>query len=368
MWLSVYTIFAKIFLVIFDFADIITFTTVFELLFFILYILFKSFKPYHNKVLAIFFLTQMLGIVYWMLEKHELNTPIVQILDVFTLLWAPSLYLYAQALTKKKSKPNIYDLIHSSPFILFFLYTIVRVTFNLPKISFNIIVSAQVIIYNLVGIYILITYHRKVKNNFSTDESIIRKWVAIALIGYTIACFFPYLPYLLGFLENTSSVVKSVIAFLPFLIFFNILFLNAIENPVVIHELPKEERYKGSSLTENMAQEYLKKLDILVNEKHCFLEPELTLGDLSEMSGIPSRYLSQIINQYKNKSFFDYINGLRVNYACNLLLTDNRKNILEILYESGFNSKTSFNTSFKKHTGLSPSEYKAKFKKDTSNK
>ncbi|BDX37583.1 hypothetical protein CYCD_09380 [Tenuifilaceae bacterium CYCD] len=144
--------------------------------------------------------------------------------------------------------------------------------------------------------------------------------------------------------------------------------MNAIENPVLVHEIPKEERYKGSSLTENMAQEFLKKIDVLIDEKKCYLEPELTLGDLSNMSGVPSRYLSQIINQYKNKSFFDYINGLRVNYACNLLINDNKKTVLEILYESGFNSKTSFNTSFKKHTGLNPSEYKARFKKSIPSK
>jgi len=172
----------------------------------------------------------------------------------------------------------------------------------------------------------------------------------------------------LGITQSSSTVIKDVIDFLPFLIFFNVLFLNAIENPVLVHEIPKEERYKGSSLTENMAQDYLKKLDVLIDEKHCYLEPELTLRDLSSMSGIPCRYLSQIINQYKNKSFFDYINGLRVSYACNLLTNDNKKTVLEILYESGFNSKTSFNTSFKKHTGLSPSEYKARFKKNIATK
>lgn len=354
---------------IFDFADIITFTIVFELNFFILFIFFRSFKPYHNKILALVFLTQMLGIISWILHKHQLYTSLSIFLNVFTLLWAPSLFLYAEALTRKKNKTDIYTLLHAIPFLLFFLYTIARIIYKLPKISLsNIVFQAQVIIYDIAGIIILVRYHQKVKENFSNDESKTRNWVAIALIGYIISCFLPLILNLLGVIQSSSLVVKNVIEFLPFLIFFNVLFLNAIENPVLVHELPKEERYKGSSLTEKMAQEFLKKLEVLIDEKHCYLEPELTLGDLSNMSGIPSRYLSQIINQYKNKSFFDYINGLRVNYACNLLINDNKKTVLEILYESGFNSKTSFNTSFKKHTGLNPSEYKARFKKSIPSK
>ncbi|MFA6950922.1 MAG: helix-turn-helix domain-containing protein, partial [Lentimicrobiaceae bacterium] len=145
-----------------------------------------------------------------------------------------------------------------------------------------------------------------------------------------------------------------------FLIFYNILFFNAIGNPVVINVIPTDERYIGSHLTQELAIEYLEKLDRIVEKEKCYLEPELTLDGLSQISGISGRYLSQILNQYKKKSFYDYINGLRTQYACELLTKEGRKSILEILYESGFNSKTSFNTSFKKHTGLTPSQYKTK--------
>ncbi len=346
----------------FDFADIITFTSVFELIFFILFIAFKSIKPYHNKILALFFLTQMLGILYWILNKHQITSPLTQIISTFSLLWAPTLFLYAEALTKKKEKPSFFDILHAIPFIIILLYSLARAVYQLPKLKYGILINTQVIIYNILGIIILVRYNYRVKENFSNDESKTRKWVAIALIGYMIACFTPSVLSLLNIVQSPSNVLKSVIDFLPFLIFFNILFVNAVENPVLVHELPSEERYKGSNLSDNLAQEYLKQLDHSVEKEKCYLEPELSLGNLSEISGIPSRYLSQIINQYKGKTFYDYINGLRVKHACNLLITDEKKTVLEILYESGFNSKTSFNTSFKKHTGLSPSEYKANFK------
>jgi len=352
--------------VVFDFADIVTFTAVFELLFFIIFILFKSFKPYYNRILLIFFACQALGIVSWIFRKHHLQDEISNILLVFDLFWAPSLFLYAEALTKKREKPGIYFFYHALLFLIFLIYSLIQLVFTLPSPPISIIINTQVIVYNIAGLIILTQYHRKVKENFSKDESKIRSWVVFAIVGYALACFIPTITYYLGIYQVQSSMIKEVIAYFPFLVFYNILFFNAVGNPVIIHEIPKGERYQNSNLTDEQANKFLKKLDKVVESGKCYLEPELTLNSLSEMSEIPSRYLSQIINQYKQKSFYDYINGLRVEYACKELQADSNKTILEILYESGFNSKTSFNTSFKKHTRLTPSQFKEKTKKNSS--
>jgi len=352
--------------VTFDFADIVTFTSVFELLSFIIFIILKARKPYYNKVLVIFFAFQTLGIISWILRKYNIYPDISNILFVFELVWAPSLFLYAEALTKQRAKPGIYWFYHGIPFLFFLVYAMLRLAIELPSPPIDLVVSIQVIGYNLAGLYILVRYHRRVKENFSKDEADIRNWVAVVLLGYALACLIPPIAYYIGIYQNQTIMVKEVISFLPFLIFYNILFFNAIGNPVIIHEIPKEEKYLGSQLTNVTAKQYLEKLNQVVESERCYLEPELTLGGLSKISGISSRYLSQIINQHKNKSFYDYINGLRTDYACKLLVTDSKKTILEILFESGFNSKTSFNTAFKKHTGLTPSQYKTKNRKNGS--
>ncbi len=350
----------------FDFADVVNFTSIFELFFFIIFIVARFWKPYYNKVLTIFFISQILGILSWILKKYSISSDTSIFLETFSLLWAPSLFIYAEALTKRREKPSIYVLYHSLPFIIILLYNLISFVVDIPPSPVGEMVTAQVIIYNLAGLYILAKYHISVKQNFSKDESTSRNWVAVVLLGYALSCMIPPIAYYLGIYQSQSDTIKEIISFFPFLIFYNILFFNALSNPVVIHEIPQKEKYSGSLLDDETAKDYLQKLDAVIESKKCFLESELTLNELAEISGIPGRYLSQIINQYKNKSFYDYINGLRTDFACYLLEADSRKTILEILYESGFNSKTSFNTAFKKHTGFTPSQYKLKNRKNGS--
>ena len=90
-----------------------------------------------------------------------------------------------------------------------------------------------------------------------------------------------------------------------------------------------------------------------------YLEPDLNIYKLSEQIGTSRHYLSQVINEKAGKSFFDFINGFRVEEAQSKL-TDPamaNKSILGIAFDSGFNSKATFNTTFKKHSGMTPSAY-----------
>ena len=89
-----------------------------------------------------------------------------------------------------------------------------------------------------------------------------------------------------------------------------------------------------------------------------YLDSELNLIKLAEMLSVSTHHLSYVINTGFNKNFFQYVNEFRVEYAKILLKKDSKLSILGIAYESGFNSKTSFNTTFKKVTGLTPSEFK----------
>ena len=92
------------------------------------------------------------------------------------------------------------------------------------------------------------------------------------------------------------------------------------------------------------------------------LNQTLTLNNLAASLNVQPKILSQIINQNLNKNFYDFINDYRVNEA-KTILSDNSKaemTVLEILYECGFNSKSVFNTAFKRYTGLTPSEFRLK--------
>jgi len=95
-------------------------------------------------------------------------------------------------------------------------------------------------------------------------------------------------------------------------------------------------------------------------EKEPFLDPSLTIQELANQIDIPVRDLSVLINHKMDQHFFDFVNEYRIQKAMNILKDEskNQLTVLEILYEVGFNSKSSFNTSFKKYTNLTPTAYR----------
>jgi AraC-like DNA-binding protein len=104
----------------------------------------------------------------------------------------------------------------------------------------------------------------------------------------------------------------------------------------------------------------LTKLQAVIFKDKPYLNPDLTLSQLAHQCDIPNHHLSQILNIDLKNNFYNYINALRVERAKKLLSDPSKKDltILEILYDVGFNSKSVFNTAFKKHTGMTPTAYR----------
>ena len=91
-----------------------------------------------------------------------------------------------------------------------------------------------------------------------------------------------------------------------------------------------------------------------------YLESELTLPKLADLLQVPPHHLSQVINESLGQNFFDFVNAHRVEEAQRLLRDPERSayTVLAIAEEAGFNSKTAFNTAFKKVTGKTPTEFR----------
>lgn len=101
-----------------------------------------------------------------------------------------------------------------------------------------------------------------------------------------------------------------------------------------------------------------KKVSDYMSEHRPYLQSDLTIPKLSQQIEIPAHILSSLINNHFNQSFIDYINKYRIDNAKDLLERNPDAKILAIALESGFSNKTSFNRTFKKVTGHSPSEYR----------
>ena len=119
--------------------------------------------------------------------------------------------------------------------------------------------------------------------------------------------------------------------------------------------------YEKSGLTEAEAAARLQQLRTLMDEKHLYRRSQLTLQELADEMGMSTHNLSQVINTQAGKSFYDFINGYRAEEAMKRLRDPRSSNltILAIAEESGFNSKATFNAFFKRHAGLTPSQYRA---------
>lgn len=115
--------------------------------------------------------------------------------------------------------------------------------------------------------------------------------------------------------------------------------------------------YAKSGLPEQALAAYEERLTMMVENERLFLDPLLNLDRLSETTRIPRHHLSQIFSLQMGKSFADYINQLRIQYACKELAQAKDISIEQLGYECGFNSKVSFYRNFKFHTGLTPSQY-----------
>ncbi len=118
-----------------------------------------------------------------------------------------------------------------------------------------------------------------------------------------------------------------------------------------------EGKYKTSSLSEEKKEKINEKLTEAINGEKVFLNSDISLGSLAQKLGINSKYLSQVIHEFYNLSFSDFINQLRIKEAAKMLSDETYSHIsIEGISELvGFKSKSTFNTCFKKFTGVTPS-------------
>jgi len=139
-----------------------------------------------------------------------------------------------------------------------------------------------------------------------------------------------------------------------------------------VSDIVKEKHKDKIKLTEGIEnfseQGEIRHLKDFMKESAPYLDPSLTLYSLAKQLNLPSKELSILINHTMGLHFFDFVNEYRINYSKKILTDKEQKDltILEILYDAGFNSKSSFNTEFKKRTGITPTEYRKKHSLSTS--
>jgi AraC-like DNA-binding protein len=209
------------------------------------------------------------------------------------------------------------------------------------------------LVYNTYTLFIIYKYQHDIE--FQTSASVKQKLNWLFLITYGIT-----LNSLASFIMNSLTQFTTMNwEYVIFLIFINIFFFKAIIHPDQFLGID-EKKLSPINLDRDKSTEYFQRIEEIIHSNELFLDPDLSLHNVAQAVKFSDRIVSQTIKQNVAMNFADYINIKRINYAKDILRTTTKseKNVLEILYEAGFNSKSVFNTQFKKHTGQSPTDFR----------
>ena len=277
----------------------------------------------------------------------QLSGIFIQIgLSALTLI-GPLLYLYLKA-HFRKGKINWF--IHIFPILIGI--TLLAVYF--PYVEHSDLWSSHIVgwINNFWFVYIVISFRLilpSVKKIFrkqkllNIDIWLISLYTGILIVwsGYTFGTYASYIAGALSF----SIVLYLIILLLIFKISEKASFFE------------KKEKYKNKVISQH-AIEVLEKKIPTIKEKEMFLTPNLTLVDIAKEFNVSKHEFSQYLNEKLGKSFSTFINEYRIEKAKALLASGKNLSIDGIGYESGFKSKSTFYSSFKKITGMTPAEYR----------
>lgn len=122
--------------------------------------------------------------------------------------------------------------------------------------------------------------------------------------------------------------------------------------------LNESTKYKSSTLTPDQQEELMRQAQKIMSEKKPFMESNFSLPALAKQLKSSVHILSQTINDGIGKSFFEWVAEYRVEEAKKIIIESPFLKIEEVAEQVGYNSKSSFNTAFKKITGKTPSEFR----------
>jgi len=326
----------------------------------------------------------------------DIQVPIVGKILAYPLCFGPFLWLYVKCLTEDIKRYRLSHLWHFFPFLLAALS---QITFQESTV-YPSAITTDIAIHNFIGMMNIVSllcysgmvvwrlrkHSAEVLNSFSSlSTKITLRWLVWLTCGFIVAYLFPLF-------TSLSVHISHGYAFTGFIFMLSFFGLkqtqvfrgqkDQIENVETDNEVlvetvkmkpkqakiqseqtnsePIKEKYERSGLTLERAIYYLKRLDTYTQDEKPYLDANLTIYKLAKQSHIPQHYLTQIFSEQLSKNFYTYINEYRVNNI-KLLLNDpenTNMTLLDMAFESGFNSKSTFNAAFKKITSMTPTQYK----------
>jgi AraC-like DNA-binding protein len=340
-----------------------------------------------NRLFALFFIFSAIDLsgffIYLYTEDHR-NLEIFR--STFCLLGMPSFYLYVLAVCYSDFRLKWKHAIHLLPFIVANVLFIPRIYKGIEEGSFvgplnqmseiyfiQILIEFQYVFY-IVSVFLILKKYKEIYlENYTNPSVSTYKWLfqmtCVFLVAHSIVLLKNILRYS-GFKEVflwANVLVGTIALFITCWFIMKALkypeLFRGVNSKLVLTKdiLPEiDEKPETVSQQNDLITTQISTLKQYMTEKEPFLDPSLTIQELANQISIPVRDLSILINHHIDQHFFDFVNEYRIQKAMQILRdqSKNQLTVLEILYEVGFNSKSSFNTSFKKYTNLTPTAYR----------
>ena len=221
-----------------------------------------------------------------------------------------------------------------------------------------------VLAYRLIG-----KHEQMVDENFSFDDDVSLGWLKYCIYGtglvYLLVAIIYFLKQGMGFefgfdadLIFYSLIVFYVICIGYFGIRHRSIFNNDPEgDQSQLVQAKTDGEYKKSGLKPEIADKIHATLLEKMQKTKPYADAKLTLSKLAREMDVSTNHLSQVINQYENVNFHDFVNRYRVEAFIENASSNKNYSILAHALDAGFNSKSSFNGVFKKHKGTTPSKF-----------
>ena len=324
-------------------------------------------------------LTFFLPFITFGLAPEAFN-PLAAWLFFFPVMYGPLIYLYCRKVVFDRPFHAL-DLIHCLPLILCYLLNADALLFYHEDVRLWIVGAqaptqriwfSEYLLFGFALAYILATapiirrYQKQAANTLSNYNPSIFKWLGILIFAFVLI----WLAKAIMALTNFATMQMFIISDALIVVMIYLIALAQWRNPklftidnvsdddLALSDVDKNSTAAAGTIDADTRAKLYEVIRQQIEQDALYRNSELTLAKLAESTGISTHQLSEVLNQHAGKNFNHFVNAYRVEEVCQRLQSSNSGKVLDIALDAGFSSKSTFNTIFKKFTGVTPTQYR----------
>ncbi|WP_431121045.1 helix-turn-helix domain-containing protein [Flagellimonas flava] len=336
---------------------------VIQSLLFAIYLFRNAVKDRKSRILQVLILVIALHFCNLIFGKVLPDYPGYGLSWMFLSVYGPLIFIYTKCFVNPKATVDYLHLTIPAYPLFLWVFTTRLHRESSVDMYFDYWVSLPIygsfLVYLIISLSIIYAANQNLAN---------LKWLKYLVLSFSILVL-QHLVVLFTFSKGQGSLGTALyIAEIVYMLFFvSGMVFTALSRPVIfadvkriLESIPRSPKYYYANLTNQESRHILEQLEKFMGEESPYLDPNLSLVGVSESIGVPKRYISQVINENLNINFKEYINAYRIRRAVDILEQPNNDiRIFEVMYDVGFNSRSSFNQTFKKFTGQTPSDFRS---------